>query len=178
MATSCGRDVVRATWHPRRRDGRRCGRWRRGRRRGGVMAGALAVEHVLDVHEAALVRVLVDCGRRRRHERVRAIRARRQRHHLGALEEAPVVDHGAVRCKVGTVRPQAQRAALAVHLHTIDRRAHHVLVGSVVVGVVDRYCQVALPLRGGRRRRRSWRRSRRGRGSGWWRRVAARRRGR
>eukprot|EP00964_Phaeocystis_antarctica_P072264 scaffold44165_cov57-Phaeocystis_antarctica.AAC.6 len=98
------------------------------------MAGALAVEHVLDVHEAALVRVLVDCGRRRRHERVRAIRARRQRHHLGALEEAPVVDHGAVRCKVGTVRPQAQRAALAVHLHTIDRRAHHVLVGSVVVG--------------------------------------------
>ena len=139
VATARGRRAVRA----RRRHWRRWRRWRRRRRRwewwwrrrGGRLAGALAVDHILDVHEAALVRVLVHRRRRRRHEDVRAIWARGHFHHLSALEESAAVDLGAV-----------QRAALAVDLHAVGRRADHVLVITVIVGVVDLHCQVALPL--------------------------------
>ena len=50
--------------------------------------------------------------------------------------------HADNRFHPGVVGPQADRtvhrAALAVHLRTVGRRAHHVLVGLVVVGVVDR----------------------------------------
>ena len=67
VTTTRGRRAVLA----RRRQGRR--RWRRGWR----LAGALAVDHVLNVHAAALVRVLVHRRRCRRHEVVRAIRAER-----------------------------------------------------------------------------------------------------
>ena len=146
-----GGTIASATDRRRRavRARRRQWRWRAGRlrwRRGGRLAEAIAVDHVLDVHVTALVRILVDRFRRRRHEGVRAIRADWQRHHLGALEKIPNrhrARHRAVR-----------RAALAVHFHAVGRRAHNVLVGSVVVGVVDRYCQVALPVL--RRRRRGW----------------------
>ena len=51
-------------------------------------------------------------------------------------------------------------------LHAVGRRAHHVLVGLVVVGVIDLDSQVAVPVpRRWRQRRRggwSWRRRRRG----------------
>ena len=171
VTTTRGRRAVRA----RRRQGRRRRRrwwrrrWRR-RRRGGRLAGALAVDHVLDVHVAALVRVLVHRRRCLCHEGVRGIRAERQRNHFGTLKVVPN-RHRAVHW-----------AAPAVHLLAVGCCAHHVLVGLVVVGVVDLDREVALPLLHRRRRHRRWRgrwRRRRGRrGSRRRRREAARRRGR
>ena len=184
MLTCFSRHVVRARRRPRWRDRRRRGRWRRGGRRGGVMAGAFAVDHVRGVHEAALVRVLVHRGRRRRHEGVRAIGSRRQLELRGTLEVAALVDHGEHRAVrfidiAGSCRGiRAQRAALAVHLHAVGCRAQHVLVGVVVVGVLHRDGQVALTILRGWIRRRSRRRRRGRRGSRRRRRVAARRRGR
>ena len=50
--------------------------------------------------------------------------------------------HANNRFHPGVVGPQADRTvqwtALAVHLYAISRRTHHVLIGLVVVGVVDR----------------------------------------
>ena len=115
----------------RRRNGRR--RRISGRRHRGRLAVALAVDHVLDVHVAALVRVRVDCGRRGRGKCVGTVRTPGQRHHFGALEEL--------------VEGQPFRwAALAVDLMAVDRRADHVLaVVVVVVGVPHRHGRVALP---------------------------------
>eukprot|EP00964_Phaeocystis_antarctica_P006871 scaffold3713_cov55-Phaeocystis_antarctica.AAC.2 len=108
----------------RRRRAVRARRWQR--RRGGRLAGALAVDHVLDVHDAALVRVRIDIRGCLRYEGVRAIHTHGQRYHLGTLKEG--VDG----------RP-SRWAALAVHLYAVDRRADHVLVLAVVVGVPDRH---------------------------------------
>ena len=148
------------------------------------MAGALAVDHVRGVHEAALVRVLVHRRRRRRHEGVRAIGSRRQLELRGTLEVAALVDHGEHRAvrfidiAGSCLGIRAQRAALAVHLHAVGCRAQHVLVVVVVVGVLHRDGQVALTILRGWIRRRSRRRRRGRRGSRRRRRVAARRRGR
>ena len=116
----------------RRRWRRRC--WRRRRRRcGRRLTRALAVDHVLDVHEAALVRIFVDRRGCRRHEGVRAVGARWQLNTTSALEEAAAVHRRTVR-----------RAALAVHEEVaVGRRADDVLVRCVVVGVLDRHREVA-----------------------------------
>ena len=169
-ATACRRRAVSARGRDRRRRRRRRRqrRWRRGRRRG-RLAGALAVDHVLDIYKATQVSTLVHGRRRCRHERVRAIRARRQRHHLGTLEEVPNPHCGR--------RPTScQRAAPAVHLVAIGRRVQDELVGLVVIRVVHQHGEVALPLhrRQGRRRRL---RGRRYQGRGRWGRRGSRRRG-
>ena len=166
VATARRRGAVRARrWHRR---GRR--RWRRRRRRG-RLAVAIALDHVLDVHEAALVRILVDCRRRRCDEGVRTIWARGQRHHLGTLKKTTAIDNGAVR-----------GVALPMHLFAVGERVQDKLVVLIVVGVLDLDRQVALPLlrrRGLRRRRRfRWRRLRGRRRQGRRRRVASLRRGR
>jgi len=174
VATARGRRAVRA----RRRQRRRWRwRWRGWRRRRGWsrwrMAGALAVDHVLDVHEAIIVPALVHGRRRRCHEGVRTIRARGQRHHLGTLEKGGSVDN---RNHCGR-RPKGRNwAAPAVHLFAVGHRVHDELIRLIVIRVCHQHSEVALPLH--RRHRCLWRRRRRRRGSRRWRRVASWRRGR
>ena len=108
----------------------RRGRWRR-RRRG--RAGAPARDHVLDVQEAALVGIRVHSRRRGGLKRVEPPWGPRQGHPVGAREHV----------RIGIQRGTVAGAALAVHLRAVGRRAHHVLVGVVVVGIVDRHREVA-----------------------------------
>ena len=120
--------------------------WRRGWR-----AAAIAVDHVLNVQEAALVRVLVDCRRCGCLEGVGAIRSRRQRRILGALEGAVAGDWRIV-----------QRAAPAVDLViSVHNGAHNVLIGLVEVGFLHRNGHIARPPKRRRRTRRRRRRRRR-----------------
>ena len=148
VATTCGRRAVLARGRQgrwRRRRWRRR-RWRR-RRCPRRLAVALAVDHVLNVHVASLVRVIAHFRRRRRHEGVRAIWTDGQQHHLCALEEV-----AAIEICLGC------RLALAVHLHAVCSRAHHVLVliVNIEVGVTDHHTQEALPSRSRWCRRRGW----------------------
>ena len=120
--------------------------WRRGWR-----AAAIAVDHVLNVHEAALVRVLVDCRRCGCLEGVGAIRSRRQRRILGALEGAVAGDWRIV-----------QRAAPAMDLViSVYNGAHNVLIGLIEVGFLHRNGHIARPPKRRRRTRRRRRRRRR-----------------
>ena len=120
--------------------------WRRGWR-----AAAIAVDHVLNVQEAALVRVLVDCRRCGCLEGVGAIRSRRQRRILGALEGAVAGDWRIV-----------QRAAPAMDLViSVYNGAHNVLIGLVEVGFLHRNGHIARPPKRRRRTRRRRRRRRR-----------------
>ena len=127
-------DEVGARWlHGRRR--RAVWRWWRHWWSRGRRAAALTVDHVLNVHEAALVRVFVDRRRRCRHEGVRAVGSRRQQHVLGALE-------GTV---TGNWRP-IQRAALAVdQVIPVYSGAHHVFIGLVEVSFLHRNGHIARP---------------------------------